>query len=424
MAVISLASPWRWLARTFRFDAAGGTLALTDGNSEAGEFVSTEGALQLSAVWACVRLLSQTVASLPCEVFRVEGDTSVVDRESTLFGLLHNSPNLNMTAIEFFESLVACLGLWGNYYGEKSRNGGQVIAIQPLRPDLMTVELDDVGNVVYRYTEPRGSVRTIARDDIFHVKGFSIDGLVGLSPIAYARNSLGTALATERASGRVFRNGMRGSVALTVPREVVLDVAQRSQLREELAARYSGVANTGKPWLLPFGITATAIGMPPEDAQMLETRSFGVEEICRWFGVPPPLIGHSSAGTGWPASQEQQNAFFLTYGLRPYLKRIEQAVGKSLIAPGERGTRYAKFNFDALMRADSAARAAYYATMTQNGIMTRNEIRAKENLESMDGGDALTVQSNLVPIDKLGQMPPANLQQRATDQPTAEPIKQ
>lgn len=383
----------------YRLGSPGYWLRQPGGYSSAGKSVTVDTALQLSTVWACVRLLAETIATLPLGVFEQDRNgQKVAARNHPLYPLLHDQPNADMTAVEFWEAVVGCLCLWGNAYVEKGMVGRAVAALTPLRPDLMTVQRTDTGALEYRYSDPAG-LRVYGEDEILHIKGFGIDGLTGLSPIGYARNSLGAAMATDEASAKVFANGMRTGGFLQVGQ--VLKPDQRQQIRETIA-EFTGSGNAGKVMVLEAGMTYSALTLPPEDAQMLETRAFQVEEICRWFRIPPFMIGHTEKSTSWGTGLEQQMIGFLTFALRPYLTRIEQAVKKSLIQAVERGRVFVEFNLEGLLRADSQGRAQLYSTFAQNGVMTRNEIRAKENLPPEPGGDVLTVQSNLVPLDQLG----------------------
>jgi HK97 family phage portal protein len=234
------------------------------------------------------------------------------------------------------------------------------------------------------------------------VRGFGVGGDMGLSPISFARQTLGAAIAADEVAAGMFGNGLHLSGFLEqVEKAKSLTVEQMDQL-VEMFAKFAGSANSGRVMPLQPGMKFTALGMNPEDAQLLQTRAFHVEEICRWFRVPPWMIGHTEKSTSWGAGLEQQMIAFLTFSLNPYLKRIEGAVKKQLLPLSDRGRVFVEFNRDALLQADSAARAALYSALGQNGVMTRNEMRGKENLPPMPGGDVLTVQSNLVPLDQLG----------------------
>jgi HK97 family phage portal protein len=373
---------------------------LSGGSTYAGESVSVATAMQLDAVWACVRLLSQTVATLPLNLFKRDSEgRGIIDREHPLYRVLHDQPNADMTATEFWEAMVACVLLWGNAFAEIVRSGARIVALIPMRPDHVTVRRQQDGSLLYVYTW-LGKIFELQEADVFHIKGFSLDGLVGLSPVTQARHSLGTAIAAEKAAGSLFRNGMRSSSAMMAP--AYLNKTQRADA-DGLIAKITGSINAGSMPLLEGGWKIEQLSMSPQDAELLLTRAFQTEVICRWFDVPPAMIGHTEKTTAWGTGLEQMMLWFLTFSLRPHLKRIEQAIAKGLLTPAERDTHYAEFNADALMRADSAGRAALYSSAAQNGWKTRNEIRALENDPPLPGGDDLTVQVNLVPIELLGQ---------------------
>lgn len=361
-------------------------------------------ALQLGTVWACVRLLSETIGTLPFSTYRRdETGQGAIDKSHSLYAILHDSPNADQTAAEFWEVCVVCLCLWGNFYAEKVvRSTGDVIALNFLKPWQMVVKRDQFGARIYQYTED-GKVKTYREDEIFHVRGFGIGLDQGLSPIGYARRTLGLAIDTDAAASSAFRNGARPSGFLVVPGRPTKE--QKADLRKTFIDPITGAGNTARAGILEQGMDWKDVqGIPPEDLQLLQARAFNVEEICRWFRVPPFMIGHTEKTTSWGTGLEQQMIGFLTFALRPYLTRIEQAVKKQLIKPSERKTIYAEFNLDGLLRADSAGRAALAAAYSQNGVETRNEIRARNNLPPLPGGDVLTVQSNMVPLDRLGEI--------------------
>lgn len=366
----------------------------------AGEVVSAGTALQLSAVWACVRLIAQTVATLPLLTYtRDKNDYGTLARDHPLFTILHDSPNADMTAVEFWEAMIGSLLLWGNAYAQIIWSGKRVISLIPMRPDRVQSRKQTDGSIRYYYVW-MGQTVELMEEEIFHLKGFSLDGLYGLSIIEQGRQTFGSAIAAERASGTFFRNGMRPSLVLSAP--TYLTPEQRKR-KDEWVADYAGAINSGKVPLLEGGWKLDSLSIPPEDAQLLTTRQFGVEELCRWYGVPPPMIGHTQSATAWGSGLEQMLLWFLQFCLRPQLKRIESRVSKSLITPGERRDVYCEFNVEGLLRADSNTRARLYATMVDHGLKTRNEVRALENDPPMPGGDDLTVNAALLPIQLLGQ---------------------
>lgn len=375
------------------------------GPTYAGEVVSVETALQLDTVWACVRLISQTIATLPLYLYKRDGKgRGVLADKHPLFKILHDRPNAGMTATDFWEAQSAARLLWGNSYsaietmGEGARK--RVTGLTPLRPDRVQVKREADGSLSFHYSW-QGQTGTFREDEILHVKGFSLDGIMGLSPIAQARQSLGSAIAAERAAGTMFKNGMRPSAVMTTPN--YLTPAQREQATG-IIETFSGAVSAGRVPLVEGGWKLEPWNLPPKDAELLATRSFHVEQICRWFDVPPAMIGHMEKSTAWGTGLEQMLIWFLTFALRPHLRRVEQAISRSLLSPIEQADYYAEFNADALLRADSVGRSTLYKTLAENGLRTRNELRALDNMSPMPGGDSLTVQANLLPIDMLGKV--------------------
>lgn len=397
-------------------------ISLTDGSfwsawggmgSSSGETVTADSALQLSAVWSCVRLIAETIATLPLNLYQTKPDgTRVLAKQHRLYTVIHSQPNAENTAAEFWEVIVASMLLWGNGYARKLRSAGVLIGLELMLPQRTTVKRLTSGALQYTYRNVDGTVSTLAEGDVFHVRGFSLDGLMGLTPIQYAREVLGNSTAANKTSASVFRNGLRPSGVLST--DQILQKEKRAEIRTDLAEQFGGAMQAGKTMVLEAGMKYQAITMNPGDVQLLETRAFNIEEICRWYRVPPFMVGHSEKSTSWGTGIEQQTLGFLTFTLRPWLTRIEQAARRSLLRPGERDQFYAEFSVEGLLRADSTGRAAFYSTMTQNGLMTRDECRAKENLPPMGGNAAvLTVQSALLPIDKLGEHTTATAAQDA-----------
>ncbi|MEX0854095.1 MAG: phage portal protein [Bauldia sp.] len=399
-----------------RDDADTQKLARLASGSAAGKVVTVDTALTLSTAWSCMRLLSETIGTLPFPVYVLDAEGNrEVARDEPLYTLLHDSPNDRQTAAEFIEGQVACLCGWGNAYAEKNYLGARLVALEPIHPATVSIRVDDTGRRFYRFAE-RGKSRELPEERIFHIRGFGFGGDKGLSPIAYARQTMGTALAADEVAALTFANGLSLSGFVKEAAGTKTSPEQLTALMD-LFDRFLGSAKVGKVMPLPTGFEFQALSMNPEDAQLLETRAFHVEEICRWFRVPPFMVGHTEKSTSWGTGIEQQMIGFLTFSLRPYLTRIEQAVKKQLIPAKDRGRIFAEFNLDGLLRADSEGRSAMYASLGQNGYMTRNEGRRRENLKPMPGGDVLTVQSNLVPLDQLGKTPP-----RPTQPAAGEPL--
>lgn len=383
------------------------------GPTYAGENVTVDGSLQLDVVWACVRLITETIATLPLFVYkRDKQGRGIVDDSHPLYRILHDRPNADMTAVEFFTAIVAALLLWGNAYAAISRRkddgdtgslpapDNPVVAITPMRPDFVTVRRNNDGSLTYTYAY-QGIHATLEEHQVLHIKGFSLDGLVGIAPISQARQSLASAIAAEKAAGSFFRNGMRPSAILEST--TFLTDPQRAQANA-MIERFTGAMASGGVPLTEGGFKFnTTVSLPPEDAQLLQTRGFHVEQLCRWFAVPPPMIGHSEKATAWGTGLEQMNLWFLMYCLRPHLERIEQAIHKSLMLPEEQVSNYVEFNVDGILRADSTIRAALYKTQIAYGLATPNEIRALENMPPDPNGNDLLVMSNMLPIRLLGE---------------------
>lgn len=391
--------------KVFRIGGSAGTAATFPlGPAYSGRFISADRALQLSTVFACVRLISETVGTLPCQVYeRKENNGKVLIHDHWLYGLLHDEPNADMTATDYFEVICTDLCLQGNHFSEIYRGvSGRPVALYPLDPRLVDVNRMTDGRVQYLYADPYGGgYREVPEDDMFHVRGFGTDPIIGLSPISCARVSLDIAVSAEEVAGSTYRNGMRPSGVISTDR--VLTDEQREAMRKVFSGYAAGPQNAGGLIPLEAGFKYQQLTINPVDAQMLENRSFSVEDICRWFKVPPYMVGHTEKSTSWGSGLEQQNTNFATYTLRPYLRRIEAKARTKLLSPAERQKYQIEFNLDALLRADAQARANLYSSAVQNGWQTRNEVRAKENLPPVDGGDVLTVQSNMMTLEQLGK---------------------
>ena len=380
-------------------DSAGMQITQPAANPVGGGFTVTEDvALQVSAVWAAVKLLSEAVGSMPLMVYDVDGDHRTKST-SDLYKILHIKPNSRMTSITFRETMMLNLCMRGNCYARIERIGNRVVALWPLAAQQMNPVVMEDGTLVYEYTRDNNTV-IYSDESIMHIKLFG-NGTVGMSPISYAANSIGMAMASESYSNKFFKNGGKPSGVLTLDKLLTTD--QRKTLRESFSSLVEGPENDHKLMLLEAGMAYQAIQIKPEDMQMIESRKFQVEDIARFFGVPSILINDTGATTTWGAGIEQLMLGFYQLNLKPYLSRWEQAMTDSLLTPAQQRSMQIEFNFDGLLRTDSKGRSEFYSTMSQNGIMTRNECRKKENLSPMDGGDKLTVQLNLTPLDKLGE---------------------
>lgn len=371
-------------------------------SSESGQAISPEIALTLSAVWACVWLNARTLASLPLNLKRYDknGKASLAE-DVALFQALRWKANYLSTAYNFWCGLWANEQLWGTGYARKIKSAGQVVGLDLLLSQYMTPYLTKAGELRYAYTNPREPLDLPAAD-VFKVFTRSIDGLTGQSVIGFARNSLGLARAGEYAASRTFSSGLNASGFVTT--ETWLKTEQRELIRESVEEFTGSGPNSGGTMVLEGGFDYKQLSFSPLDAELLASRQFSVEDVCRWFNVPPILIGHASQGqTMWGSGIEQILRGYVNLGLRNYTIAATQAIQADLILPADRSTLYGEYDFDELLSADSTARAQLYATLSQNGIGTRNELREREGLSPMPGGDILTVQSNLVPLEQLGK---------------------
>lgn len=371
-------------------------------SGDAGELVTPLSAMGLSAVWACANLISGTISSLPLQVYRTRSDgTREKDTSHPLYTVLHDSPNFDQTALDFWDYINLSVELWGNGFARKIRGeGGRIVSLRPIKPDSITVRRLPNGPLEYRWTED-GRSFVATEEEILHIRGPGGDPLGGMSTLTFARNSFSAAQAAEKAAATMFRNGLRPSGVIRFKEWLTNE--QRKVANESIAEKYLGAANSGKPFIAEGGMEYQHLSISPEDAQMLETRQFSIEEVCRFFGVPPALIGHAGASTAWPTSVEQQIIMFVQFTLRRRLKRIEQAIQKQLLTPAERAQGVVvEWNIEGLLRGDSAARSAFYGSALRDGWMTINEVRAMENRPRVDGGDTPRMQMQNRPIQELG----------------------
>lgn len=356
----------------------------------AGVTVNDVSAMRLSTFWACSRLIASTIGALPLPVYRRgRGGEARPARDSGLWRVLHESPNADQTPVDYWEGAALALVLRGNHFARKIKDGNRLIGLEPVRPDIVAVRRREDGRIGYAWSAD-GKHFDLTEDDVFHVRGFGGGPLSGLSTISYAAESLGIAIAAERAAGSMFANGMKPSGVLQT--EMALTKEQRDETEALLLEKYQGALNAGSPLVLSHNMKWQAVTINADDAQLLESRGHSVEEICRWFGVPPFMIGHTEKSTSWGSGIEQQLLVFQKFTLQPYLERIEQSISKQLITPAERAAGlFAEFNVEGLLRADSAARATFYQAAlgdTQKpGWMVRNEVRRKENLPPIPGWD-------------------------------------
>lgn len=366
------------------------------GMSSSGKVVSTDKAIHLSAVWACVRLLSESVSTLPLKIYERQKDGSRKPATNhPAYQVLCRRPNMEMTPSRFMLMLVASICLRGNAFIEKKMIGIKLVSLIPLLPQNMVVKRLESGRLEYTYTE-NGQKRVIPEKNLMHIRGFGLDGVCGMMPMKEGRDVIGAAMAVEESAAKIFENGLQSSGFLSA--ENALDAEQRERLRGYMQA-FTGSKNAGKIMVLEGGLKYQNVTMNPEAAQMLESRAFSIEEICRWFRVPAFMVGHADKQSSWASSVEGMNLQFLTNTLRPLLVNIEQEISRCLLDGDE--DLFAEFSVEGLLRADSAGRSAYYTTALQNGWMSRNDVRRLENMPPIEGGDLYTVQLNLTPLEDL-----------------------
>lgn len=383
--------------------------------------VTPNNAMSIAAVYACVRVLAESVASLPFKPFRRTPGGKEVALNHRLYSVLHDMANPEMTSFEFREMMMAHLCLWGNHYSEIEMNGRtDVLALWPLPPDRVTMSRDDAGELIYLCdVHGRGRV-TLPAYRVFHVRGLASNGIKGLSPIAVARNTLRLAANVELFGAAFFDNNATPGGVLEHPGKMSVQAYDR--LKTSWEQRHSGPANAGKPAILEEGIKWSSIGMPMSDAQFLETRKFQVSEIARIFRVPPHLIQDLDKATF--SNIEHQSLDFVIHALRPWLVRIEQAVTRCLIGEIERKTIFAEFNVDGLLRGDIKTRYDAYAVGRNWGWLSRNDVRRLENMNDVDGGDDYLTPLNMTTLGVHPPPAPDPRQPGASGEPEPSPSPQ
>ena len=386
----------------------GSSYAFFLGGSTSGKSVTERSPMQMTAVYSCVRILSEAVAGLPLHLYRYTPDGSKVKAvDHPLYLLLHDEPNPEMSSFVFRETLMTHLLLWGNAYAQIIRNGkGEVVALYPLMPNRMSVDRDKHGQLYYTYTRASDEAPTmnsmtvlLPPSDVLHIPGLGFDGLVGYSPIAMAKNAIGLAIATEEYGAKFFANGAAPSGVLEHPGTI----KDPSRVREAWMSQFGGSANSGKVAVLEEGMKYTPISISPEQAQFLETRKFQINEIARIFRIPPHMVGDLEKSSF--SNIEQQSLEFVKYTLDPWVIRWEQSIQRALLRPEEKKRYFAKFNVEGLLRGDYQSRMNGYAVARQNGWMSANDIRELENLDRIPaeaGGDLYLVNGNMLPMQHAG----------------------
>ena len=398
------------------------------GGSTSGKAVTERSAMQMTAVYSCVRILAEAIAGLPLHLYTYKDDGG---KEKAighpLYLLLHDEPNPEMSSFVFRETLMTHLLLWGNAYAQIIRNGkGEVVALYPLMPNRMTVDRDSSGQLFYSYqmnntdapTMKTGTV-ILKPSDVLHIPGLGFDGVVGYSPIAMAKNAIGLAIATEEYGAKFFANGATPGGLLEYPGTV----KDPDRVRESWNKGFSGSQNAGKVAILEEGMKYTPISIAPEQAQFLETRKFQINEIARIFRVPPHMVGDLEKSSF--SNIEQQSLEFVKYTLDPWVVRWEQSLSRALFTPEEKKRYFFKFNVEGLLRGDYQSRMNGYATARQNGWMSANDIRELENLDRIpaeDGGDLYLINGNMLPLVHAGAFADidSGKEESESDEPTEE----
>lgn len=403
---------WARMASFF----VGGRLSTPNNGSQTGpvsatgevgdSVVTDERSLQISTVFACVRLISSVTACMPLDVFETKGEDRVkVGLDNPLARLLKYRPNDFMTAFDFRVAMTMQLCYYGNAYALVERNSaGDVISLVPLMSVNMDVRLEGK-RIIYRYRRDT-EYADFKQSDIFHLKGFGFNGLVGLSPIAFAAKTAGVAVAMEDQQRDFYANGAKSPQLLMTGEGKLLTTEQRNQVEANFK-EISGGPVKKRLWILEGGFTTQAIGVSPQDAETMAARKFQVSELARFFGVPPHLVGDVEKSTSWGSGIEQQNLGFLQYALDPYLEIWEGCILRWLVKPKDLGVFHAEHNRDGLLSGDSTARANYLKTLIDTGLLTPNEGRRVNNRPKLPGGDVATRQAQNVPLDQLGKTNPA-----------------
>ena len=387
---------------------AGSNYSFLFGGSTSGKPVNEHTAMQMTAVYSCVRILAEAVAGLPLHLYKYT-DSGGKEKALShpLYFLLHDEPNPEMSSFVFRETMMTHLLLWGNAYAQIIRNGkGEVIALYPLMPNRMSVDRDSSGNLYYSYTRysddaptMNGVTVTLRPSDVLHIPGLGFDGLVGYSPIAMAKNAIGMAIACEEYGAKFFANGAAPGGVLEHPGTI----KDPQKVRESWNAAYQGSSNSHRVAVLEEGMKYQPIGISPEQAQFLETRKFQINEIARIFRVPPHMVGDLEKSSF--SNIEQQSLEFVKYTLDPWVIRWEQAISRALLRSDEKKQYFSKFNVDGLLRGDYVSRMSGYATARQNGWMSANDIRELENLDRIPpelGGDLYLINGNMTKLADAG----------------------
>lgn len=365
--------------------------ALGEGyESNSGQRVTTNSAMQQLVVFNCVRVLAESMGMLPCQLLKKTDRVRLPATGHRLYPLITMAPNSYMTAQEFWELLVACLCLRGNFYAYKVSALGNVGELLPLNPDIVRPKLKDDWTVEYTVNFKSGT-KVLTQDEIWHVRLFTLDGLNGLNPIAYARQALGLGQAMDAHAAKLFTNGAVTSGVLRTEQELSPEAFDR--LKTEFQGEHMGVANAYKPMILEMGLDWKPISLSAQDTQFIESKKLTEAQICGLFRVPPHLVSSMEKMT--LNNIEHMGMSFVNYSLVPIMTRIEHRIQVGLLNEKDRLTHYAKFNAGALMRGDLKGRYEAYAKGIQWSILSSNECRDLEDMNPREGGDVYLTPMNM-----------------------------
>lgn len=392
------------------------------GRTTSGKNVDERSAMQVTTVYACVRILAEAVAGLPLHTYHcLQNGKKEKAVDHPLYYLLHDEPNPEMTSFVFRETLMSHLLLWGNAYAQIVRNGkGQILALYPLMPNRMTVDRASNGEIFYVYSTDQSDNPTLKsigqvylrKEDILHIAGLGFDGLVGYSPISMAKNAVGMALACEEYGAKFFENGASPSGVLEHPSTI----KDPDRLRESWNSLFKGSGNSHRIAVLEEGLSFKPIAISPNEAQFLETRKFQIDEIARIFRIPPHMVGDLEKASF--SNIEEQSLEFVKYTLNPWISRWEQAIQRSLFLESEKRKYFVKFNVDGLLRGDYESRMNGYATARQNGWMSTNDIRELENMDLVPdelGGNLYLINGAMTKLQDAGAFASNNTKETEVD---------
>jgi HK97 family phage portal protein len=381
------------LSNLLNFGGGSGGFFFMGMPTAAGKIVTPDTAIQVAAVWASLKILGEAQGSLPLNVFERVGETGKTKASNhPLQSLLHDEPNPEMSAMDYRMSQTISLGIWGNAYSRIARNGNRIAALWPLPTNKVKSQRNSAGDLFYEYTPPVGPVQSLAARDVLHVRGMSMDGINGLSPIMTGRNALGLSMALEEFAGRFFSNGGIPQVILEHPGSLS-DTAKRN-IRDDWKRMFGGVERSNDVAVTEEGMNVNVVGVTPDKAQSLESRRFQIGEVARMYRIPPHMLADLERATF--ANIEQLSLEFVIFTLTPWLVMWEQAIERTLLAREEKGKYFVEHNVDGLLRGDIASRYSAYMIGRQGGWLNADEIRGLENMNPI-GGEAGT--SYLTPLN-------------------------